>query len=107
MSSSPITPASPGNPPWSSRSRPVLVGGGKRIVAEDVARMFKALTGKDSTPEQLDKSQKKLDEAYARLAASQQDTPDPAQPIAHAKKMMMTEAGLVMAPVEDAEGDDE
>jgi aldehyde:ferredoxin oxidoreductase len=51
-------------------------------MAEDVARMFKALTGKDSTPEELAKSQKKLDEAYARLNASQQDTPEPVQPIA-------------------------
>jgi aldehyde:ferredoxin oxidoreductase len=59
-----------------------MVGGGKRITAEDVARMFKALTGKDSTPEELAKSQKKLDEAYARLNASQQDTPEPVQPIA-------------------------
>jgi hypothetical protein len=82
MSSGPTTPASPGNPPWSSRSRPVLVGGGKRITAEDVARMFKALTGKDPTPEELANSQKKLDEAYARLAAPEQDTPDPVQPIA-------------------------
>ncbi len=82
MSSDPTAPASPGNPAWSSRSRPVMVGGGKRITAEDLARMFKALTGKDSTPEQLAKSQKKLDEAYARLAASQQDAPEPAQPIA-------------------------
>ena len=48
-----------------------MVGGGKRITAEDVARMFKALTGKDCTPEELAKSQKKLDEAYARLAASE------------------------------------
>ena len=45
--------------------------------------MFKALTGKDSTPEQLAKSQKKLDEAYARLAAPEQgDTPDVVQSIA-------------------------
>lgn len=78
MSSRP-PPASPGNPLWSSLSRPVLAGGGKRITAEDVGRMFKALTGKDSTPEQLAKSQKKLDEAYARLAASEAGgTPDAA-----------------------------
>jgi hypothetical protein len=44
--------------------------------------MFKALTGKDPTPEELANSQKKLDEAYARLAAPEQDTPDPVQPIA-------------------------
>lgn len=57
-----------------------MLGGGKRITAEDVARMFKALTGKDPTPEELAKSHKKLDEAYARLAAPQQsDTPDGAR----------------------------
>jgi hypothetical protein len=79
MSSRPTTPASPDNPPWGSRSRPVLIGGGKQITAEDVARRFKALTGKDPPPEDLAKSQKKLDEAYARLAASEPGgTPDAA-----------------------------
>lgn len=83
MSKGPTTPGLPGNPPWSSKSRPILIGGGKRITAEDVAHMFKALTGKLSTPEELAKSQKKLDEAYARLAALQQgDMPESVQPIA-------------------------
>lgn len=60
-SSSPEVPAEGGAKP-----RLVLMGGGKTITADDVARMFKALTGKDPIPEELALSQNRLDDAYAK-----------------------------------------
>ena len=79
MSSDPRSPASPRG----ERALLALLGGGKRIRAEDVAHMFEALTGKVCAREELGRIQVKLDEAYARLAASEPDEPpEPAQPIA-------------------------
>lgn len=82
MSSAPNSPGSPASP-RGERALLALLGGGKRITAEDVAHMFEALTGKASSPEELRPIQVKLDEAYARMKAAEPDAPpEPAHPIA-------------------------
>lgn len=75
---SPQSPASPRG----ERALLALLGGDRRITAEDVSHMFESLTGKVSSPEELARIQMKLDEAYARLDASQPvEPPGPAQSI--------------------------
>jgi hypothetical protein len=53
-----------------SNGKPRLVLlGGRRIIAADLARMFVALTGRtaDVTPEQLSEVDRQLDQRYADL----------------------------------------
>lgn len=40
---------------------------GQKITGETIAIMFKRLTGKDASPEEIAQTQKKLDEARAKL----------------------------------------
>jgi hypothetical protein len=44
---------------------------GRDITAENVAKMFKMLTGRDTSPEELEETRNKLEEAYAKLNESQ------------------------------------
>ena len=61
----------------------LMAGGGKKITADDVAHMFKRLTGKEATPEELATVRDQLDAAYGKLAASPDiDKPSVAQLIA-------------------------
>src|SRR5690348_6374134 len=45
--------------------------GGTRIEAEHVAALFHALTGRVTTPAQVEECRQALDQAYERLAATQ------------------------------------
>jgi hypothetical protein len=48
------------------KPRLVLLSG-REITAENVAKMYKALTGRDASPEELEEGRKMLEKAYAKL----------------------------------------